>query len=469
MTEADTGSAAGAASPDPDHEIDLKAGKFEKTSAADLRAAFNTFTATGSDHLCVFFHGGLVSRDSGIQTARDLVQGYADAGAYPFFFIWNSDLLTVIEELLRPYRRDPAFVEGANRVVVEAAKKVAAVLNLDADLRAVAKTRSRATPMDLERLARFAEPYDNAWSQYRGAQLPVSPQELTVFEEWLLDRKPAVQRRAVFTRAKIRGPRNPFARVIERLNSGHGHGLYTTVIEELYIALGLAEVLGEPVWGQMKADIDAAFTQETDAGGTAFLQNLGIAWKQKPNLKVTLIGHSAGAIYLQRFVEVFDDFFVSQPARQVEVVTLAAALSFERMNQGLSVLQRRASGVRMFGLSDKREGGYWEVPGIYNKSLLYIVSSLCEGDPEADKPLVGMQRYWSRTRPYDQPYINAVTDFVRSSRTVWSPSGKTAPPGFQSGAKRHVGFPIEKKTDGSVRYGLNKGIDASNTHRRPLR
>jgi hypothetical protein len=211
----------------------------------------------------------------------------------------------------------------------------------------------------------------------------------------------------------------------------------------------------------MKADIDAAFTQEADAGGTAFLQNLGIAWQRNPNLKVTLMGHSAGAIYLQRFVEAFDDFFVSQPARQVEVVALAAALSFERMNEGLSVLKRRASGVRMFGLSDKREGGYWEVPGIYNKSLLYIVSSLCESDPEADKPLVGMQRYWSRTRPYDQPYINAVTDWVRSSRTVWSPSGKTAPPGYRSEAKRHACFPIEKKTDGSVRYGLKKGIGAS--------
>jgi hypothetical protein len=461
MTEADTGSAAGAASPDPDHEIDLKGGKFEKTSEADLRAAFTQFTATGSNHLCVFFHGGLVSRDRGIQTARDLVQGYTDAGAYPFFFIWNSNLLTIIEELLHPYRSDLGFVEAANRVVVEAAKKIAAVLNFDADLRAIAKARSRAAPMDLESLARFGEPYDEAWSQNRGAQLPVSPKELTDFGEWLLDRKHEMQRRALFSRAKIRGARSPFARVIERLNSGHGHGLYTTVIEELFIALGLADMLGAPIWGQMKSDIDAAFTQEADAGGTGFLQNLGSAWKRNPNLEVTLIAHSAGAIYLQRFVEAFDDFFASQPARQVEVVTLAAAVSFERMNEGLSVLKRRVSGVRMFGLSDKRESGYWEVPGIYNKSLLYIVSSLCEGDPEADKPLVGMQRYWSRTSPYDQPYINAVTDFVRSARTVWSPSGKTAPPGYQSDAKRHGGFPIEKKTDGSVRYALKKGIGPS--------
>jgi hypothetical protein len=64
MTEADAEIPSGTASPDPEHEIDLKGGKFEKTSQADLQGAFEKFAATGSNHLCVFFHGGLVSRDS---------------------------------------------------------------------------------------------------------------------------------------------------------------------------------------------------------------------------------------------------------------------------------------------------------------------------------------------------------------------------------------------------------------------
>jgi hypothetical protein len=70
---------------------------------------------------------------------------------------------------------------------------------------------------------------------------------------------------------------------------------------------------------------------------------------------VTLIGHSAGAIYLQRFVEAFDEAFTSQPKRQVEIITLAAAVSFGRMNNGLSAIERRASGVRLFGLSGSRQ------------------------------------------------------------------------------------------------------------------
>jgi hypothetical protein len=443
---------------DPDHDIDLKGGKFQGTNPAQLAQAFKQFASSGSHHLCVFFHGGLVSRADALSTASKLIQGYTQSGAYPFFFVWNSDVLTVIEELLDPHQHDPTFVLAANRAVIAGANKIASVLGLAAPLKAAAKTRLRTAPMDLEALAKFADPYDRAWTQNRGAQLSVSPAELSEFGSWLLAQKPETRRRAMFTKARILGSRNPLGRIIERLNSGHGHGLYTTVIEELFIAIGLADTLGTKIWGQMKSDIDAAFAQDSAAGGTAFLQNLGATYRRDAQLKVTLIGHSAGAIYVQRFLEAFDAYFAAQPTYQVEVLTLAAAVSFERVHQGLEVLKRRAYGVRLFGLSDKREGGYWEVPGIYNKSLLYIVCSLCEADAEADKPLVGMQRYWSGARPYDQPYIRAITDFVTSSRRIWAPSASTAPHGYQSDATRHGGFPIDPKTDGSVCYALENGI-----------
>jgi hypothetical protein len=446
---------------DPNHEIDLKGGKFENSNAANLRGAFAQFAASGSSHICVFFHGGLVSREDGLSTARDLIDGYTAAGAYPFFFIWNSDLLTEIKEILGPNQDDPGFVAAANRGVKEAAHKIAIVMGLNAELKAAAKYSARGEPMDLPTLAKFAERYDKAWSKNQGAQLSVSPDELASFGTWLLDLLPATRRRASNLAIRVSGTRNPLGRIIERLNSGHGHGLYTTVIEELLIALGIADNLAGPIWSQMKADIDSAFLPDVRAGGTAFLKNLAAAWTRDPRLKVTLIGHSAGAIYLQRFVESFDQFFTSEPARQVDIITLAAAISFERLNDGLAILKKRASGVRLFALSDKRERAYWEVKGIYNKSLLYIVSSLCEGDSEADKPLVGMQRYWSNKRPYDQPYINSVTQFVTSARTVWAPS--SARPGYRCDAKTHgggkpKGFPSEPLTHESVCVALNRGL-----------
>jgi hypothetical protein len=455
MTSSNAGSVA--VSLDPDHDVDLKGGRFDKTSAADLSTAFTKFAASNSNNLCIFFHGGLVSRDDAIKTAEALINGYTDAGAYPFFFIWNSDLLTAIRELLDPHQHDQRFVAAANRGVMQAAKKIAEVLNLGAGPTNDAKALSRSASLDLVSLAKFAEPYDKAWSNRQGAQLPVSPAELSSYGNWLLSHLPETSLRAANIRSRIKGSGNPLARVFERLNSGHAHGLYTTVIEELFISLGLGSV-GAKIWGQMKKDIDAAFESDAQAGGTAFLQQLGRVWDRNRQLKLTLIGHSAGAIYVQRFVEAFDQLFVSQPERKLEIVTLAAAVSFERVAAGLSVVKKRVSGLRVFGLSDKREGGYWEVPGIYNKSLLYIVSSLCEDDSEADKALVGMQRYWSGKRPYDQPYINAVTDSVTPNRTVWARSPNAAGPGFRSDAKRHGGMPTEAMTNVSVCYALKQGV-----------
>jgi hypothetical protein len=61
----------------------------------------------------------------------------------------------------------------------------------------------------------------------------------------------------------------------------------------------------------------------------------------------------------------------------------------------------------MFALTDKAERKYFEVPVIYKGSLLYIVSGLCEQDPDADKPLLGMQRYWLGKVPYKRADILA--------------------------------------------------------------
>jgi hypothetical protein len=442
---------------DPDHDIDLNGGMFSQTSPTQLRAAFDKFYSTGSNHLCVFFHGGLVSRQEGVQTALDLTQPFSNAGAYPFFFIWNSDLWTQIRELLQPHENDRGFVEVANRAVITVAQKIAAVLG-DSGLAQRARVRLVVKPLDLRALERFSRNFDRAWASQSGAQLPVSPRELATFGQWLLARKPQTELRARYITTRVRGPRNPLARIFQRLNSGHGHGLYTTVIEELLIALGVADHLAGEIWGQMKKDIDAAFKPDAAAGGTVFLENLAAAWAKKSSLKLTLIGHSAGTIYLQRFLEAFDARFADNAERQVEVILLAAAISFERMHRSVSVLERRTSGIRTFGLSDKRESGYWEVPFVYNKSLLYIVSSLCEGDPEADKPLVGMRRYWSGVRPYNQLYIEDITKFVTLDRTVWAPSPASAAPGFRSDARRHGGLPTEKLTEASVCDALKRGL-----------
>jgi hypothetical protein len=60
---------------DPLHDIDLQYGKFNRTTALDLSKAFDNFKENApSEHLCVFFHGGLVSEADGLSTAGRLIK-----------------------------------------------------------------------------------------------------------------------------------------------------------------------------------------------------------------------------------------------------------------------------------------------------------------------------------------------------------------------------------------------------------
>jgi hypothetical protein len=140
-------------------------------------------------------------------------------------------------------------------------------------------------------------------------------------------------------RQNLSGPQNPLGRIVYRFNTGHDHGLYTTVIEELLIALRLDEKVGRPIWRKMKTVIDHAFDPVPAAGGTAFVERLCAVWR--PTLRVTLIGHSAGAIYVQRMVEALNARLPEGSMLQVAVILLAAAMTFARMNEGLSVLRKR--------------------------------------------------------------------------------------------------------------------------------
>src|SRR6516162_10640276 len=104
------------------HYIDLKDGKFtDDTKPQDLADAFDNFAHSPQrDHLCVFFHGGLASHDDALKTAGCLIDGYTKAGAYPFFFIWNSDLPNLLDELkkrIRSYGDDPVLVTVGNHTI----------------------------------------------------------------------------------------------------------------------------------------------------------------------------------------------------------------------------------------------------------------------------------------------------------------------------------------------------------------
>jgi hypothetical protein len=442
------------------HHIDLVDGQFYQggTTADDLTRAFHNFqTSKHKNHLCVFFHGGLVSRSKGLDTASRLIGDYTNKGAYPFFFIWNSGiwnsgLLDALQRAMQPYD-NPVFWIIVNFTFGIVARKIKAALD-NKRLRFPARGRS------LKQLATLARAYDQAWAKSAGAQLGCSQRELDQFARFIAnaEKKTLPVGRRMFHRANLFGADNPLARIFYRLNTIHHHEVYTTIIEELFIAAGLAAVVRKEIWLQMVGSIDSSFKSGSTAGGTAFVDHLYNSWTNNPTLRVTLIGHSMGAIYVQRIIEALNARLPKGSTVQPEVILLAAAISFARMNATLSVLRKRVSELRVFALDDRTESSYFEIWPLYDKSLLYIVCSLCEDDQNADKPLVGMERYWKHYRDKE---ILAIKKFI-GARTVWAPTKQNAPPGWRSRAfatgSKHDKFPHEPYTRDSVRVILQNGF-----------
>jgi hypothetical protein len=180
------------ASPTPDklHDIDLKDGHFCQTSAQDLTDAFNNFQhSKRNNHICVFFHGGLVSRAEGLDAAHFLINGYTNAGAYPFFFIWNSDLLSTLKKKMRQYSEDPVFATVVRHTALIVVGKIRAALD-NQKLPRLAKL-PKSGPRMFEQLAELGRAYDEAWAKSAGVQLGCSQRELEQFAKFLLNAEPS--------------------------------------------------------------------------------------------------------------------------------------------------------------------------------------------------------------------------------------------------------------------------------------
>ncbi len=483
------------------HYLDLAEGKFKGTTAADLGPMFAALEqGPVKDHIVVHLHGGLVSRTSAEQSAEVLQPYYEAGGAYPVFFFWRSDLWSVLQHNMADIAKEDAFKRLVKRLMQLAVGKLANYAGARSG--GVLVLPSEATmPDDLEGLAGYAATREPTAGpkpelQLSAQQIEQAEAELET-DEILQEESQAIVATVVppavasATRARAGGapvtPKpslmsknvkqelaaevtGPDARagiltfltlakhgivilknVIVRFAKGRAHGIYTTIVEEVLRDLYLDSV-GAIAWETMKGDTVGAFKEDPQVyGGTAFLQHLKAWWR--PGRRITLVCHSAGAIYGGNFLTNVDRVLPADA--KLDVVYLAPACTFETMASLLPVFAKRVRRFRMYALSETLESGYWEVPVIYPASLLYMVSGLFEGVAN-DMPIVGMQRYYTDADPYIAPEIQQVTKFLQG-KCVWSVV--QGGPGWSSAATRHGGFTGDEETCKSLRDFLRSTED----------
>ena len=494
-----------------DHVIHSRGGRLGDSGTStieDVERILEQAANEGSEpSLAIHFHGGLVSADSARGIADRLAPDYAAAGSYPIFFVWESGLIESLRNNLEDIRKDVVFRELVKkaaewvlkRMGTEVATRGAGASVDEERLReefnswfegesdeppiSVGPAASRAyvtrtvepdeddlatsIEAELENDEHFQEVFGGLYvASRRGTEATtrggttITTEVQSVMDDRALDElfPPTApgSTKGLFSWFRVAKFVAKIAiAAIHRHLKDRDHGPYTTVVEEVLRAAYLDKV-GEVVWRTIKKDTADAFGDDGACVGHAVLTEIAkLASEGKTFSRITLIGHSTGAIYIDEFIE---NAATLLPGTKFDVVLLAPANRFESFAQTITRHSNAVENFRMFAMRDELEQEDRLVSIIYPRSLLYFVSGVLEGT--VDAPIVGMQRFVAEHETFDEqnfPAVAAVRSWFmeNDARTVWSEDARDQ--GLGSESRKHGDFDNDAATVGSIKWILEKG------------
>jgi hypothetical protein len=493
-------------------------GRLVGMTSDDVTALMNR--ALRSERVVMHFHGGLVDEARGMTIARNLLPVYTGAGAYPVFFVWRAGALEIVRNNLFEIAREELFDRLVRRVLGWAVGKVrseeegsrgapmqrpsqheldeqlgARKRMTDPDAGSEPFADERVTPQLVELGAAVGEgvPFELTpaeeqqflaevqtdvylqqqvagvlvhrgvgWTDLEGARgVPEAKAVSSMIDEDVLaqmaegtDDEGA--RGVVSTAVLARKALQVLRAVLLRYRTQTDSGVYPTVVEEILRAFYLANV-GGALWNAMKKEtLDTFAVGHTDRGGELVLDQLAAAYAQGAAVKVTLVGHSTGAVFIDNLLTTAarSDQEGTRPwpaSAQFQVCYLAPACTTRHFAQTLDVAGPLIGRFRMFTMADGAERADRLAGAIYPRSLLYLVSGLLERDRgvSAVAPVLGLSRYLGAhglERLLDSELgTTARLDTVRkysseTGRVVLSPTAPDALEGARSSAITHGAF-----------------------------
>jgi hypothetical protein len=243
--------------------------------------------------------------------------------------------------------------------------------------------------------------------------------------------------------------------VVRRHWNKRDHGTYTTIVEEVLRAAYIDRV-GEVAWRLMKKHTGDAFAADDTCVGTALFKQLAALAAQKKTFgKITLIGHSTGAVYINNFIE---HAATALPDTKFNLILLAPASRSDAFSKVLAAHGGRIAAFRMFTMTDELESQDQLLSIIYPRSLLYFISGVLEGEP--DVPLVGMNRFNADKDLFNATDFKDVADIrswlaMKNSNCVWSIADGGA--GLNSTARSHGDFDNDEVTLLSIEHVISNG------------
>jgi hypothetical protein len=494
-----------------------KDGALDSTTTDEIDQMF--VTLANRQRIVFHFHGGLVPKANGMAGASRLYQScYEPTGAYPIFFVWESGFLETIRHNLAEIAGE-SFFKTLMRWVLKFA-----IAKLDPSLGTKAITTQLPYDTDVEKELACRNSNEEP---FREVKAPPTPTELTdnerrTFEETLAEAEdfsndvdaivkyvlPAPSEsgeKGVVTRAQtstqtlmspevidklkadaalaraegqkgilstaqlVKSAGTILVRVIRRFVQHHDHGLYPTVMEEILRELYIANA-GEAIWNAMKKETFDTFYNPPGApirGGWYFTRKLAALLRTGHRPEITLVGHSAGAVFIDNFLAQVDklrqDAAEPLPADFAfkNLLLLAPACTFAHFEPTIANRRALFKNIRIFTMHDKEESNDVLVPHVYTRSLLYLISGILEkevdGTSAFDMPVLGMERYYTAGSVYAQPEVVAAREFLSvSNRAEWSQTPEDAAPGLATRSTSHGGFDSDASTLASLAYIITR-------------
>ena len=444
----------------------LQAGKFDAgmgSTKAGLDQIFARLSDKHPAHLVIHFHGGLVSSEAGLAAADGLTREYREAGAESLFFVWESGLSEILSQKVQAIFAEDLFQQIRLRVAGYVQAKLDNLLTSDGsrgmrlpvlsdeelqseldkgqdmfDMLPIARLSPDTIPAPNEALSdgerqqiedeidadpvlrqEFASVAPPTATVTGARSAGLVPSKATLMDpETLADIIPTDQeeggRFAVSSFMLGKHIVTIIGMVLWQLAKRRDHGPYLTIVEEVMRAFYVRAV-GRLAWQSIKQAIQDAFIDHPEHGGAALVRELDQLYRSGARPCITLIGHSAGAIYVARLLRELQAR--ADPAFRVNVILIAPACTFTDFARSLAQASGIVGKLCIFGMGDKLERRDAIAAALYPASLLYFVSGVLED--ERDQPIVGMQRYYAA--PYEGGRFEDI-EFVRRHALLCRPN-----------------------------------------------
>lgn len=456
---------------DPTHSSD--------TPPAAIDALFDQLQTQEVNHLVLYFHGGLNSREVAEQTADRLSGELAADGRHLIGFIWETgptETLTsmigrrfkvpLIEKAIAPVQRwiekwqlnqQGPGVLSAGIEPQELAHKLS-----DEEAAALKKELLDALDTELAGDSEFQQALNESLASYTAdlnAEIADEAQELAPqpgtlgLGQGFLEIVNALDIKGKIARAGMQ--------VIERRLADRDHGLKETIVEELVREFSANKI--RDLWDDMKERALEMWRADpvgdlTSHPAAYFLHRLASWQAQEPQRTVDLIGHSAGSIVICHLLAAaawkYEDTLIFR-----DVIFLAPAVTMDLFYEEIVTKPERYRRLRLFTMSDEKERHDRLKLGqttVFTRSLLYAIAGILENEP--DLPLAGMTRYLSGEPPFDSYKLLRIGKYLRApgeKRLIESvtPEGD---PDVQCSAITHGAFDNNRHTLRSIRIMLGQ-------------